>query len=910
MNPTAIYSKSGKGVQEASGKTSFLDRGDRAVLSAIDGRATLADVAKKVGKTFDSGFQSLINKLDKDGFIREASPGAASAAKPGAAPAAKAPAGKPAGKSEDSGGADLDFSMLGTSKTVPPSPSRPAAPPPKPAAPPPPPKPSPAAEAQAKAQQSALQKAREEAEAKADAERQRIKLEAEAKMRTEMEAQARDQAAKKLKEEAERKAREEAEAKIRAVREAAEKAAAEAKAKADAEAKAKVEAERKAREEAERARKAAEEEARKAREEAERARKAAEEEARKAREEAERIRKAAEEEARKAREEAERIRKAAEQEARKAREEAERAERRKAREEEEQREAEEAAAAKARKKKEKAEEPEPAKAAAGGLDSLMADLDSFTTREEEDRKEKEEAERKEKEAAAQRAREEEERRAREEAERAKKDEARTRKEEEKRRKKEEEEEFARKRAVEEMRLHVEEEKRKKEADERARKAKQEEVLAAQANRGPAVAVGEDTDEVRKRMLGRRGGAAAGVIEPPSLRRRKSGLGKPVAIGLVILLAAAVGVIHVMPVSTADYERAASEAFGQPVKIGDAHLTLLGGSLQIKLKDIRLGDDVRITSGVASPELEALRGERKIFSRIEFDGVKVPQEVIGPALLAKVKADNFAVARIVVRGLELTGPAVLPRPLEADLAYGEDGALRSATVRGPDTFLARITPGTNNIEYVVTASGLPLPVLPELTLTDFGMKGTANQRGMSITEWGGKIYGGAISGTATVRWSGGWTVDGVLTARNINAAVFAPALVSEGRGEGTGRFSMSGAEPSKLASGGRLEGNFTVNSGVLGSFDLGRVIRTSGKEYAGRTQFNELSGQATYDRGAVSLRNVSIGAGALNAGASADVAQSGALTGRIIVDVKSTTGGRSGSATLNLGGTIKEPQVRN
>jgi len=206
--------------------------------------------------------------------------------------------------------------------------------------------------------------------------------------------------------------------------------------------------------------------------------------------------------------------------------------------------------------------------------------------------------------------------------------------------------------------------------------------------------------------------------------------------------------------------------------------------------------------------------------------------------------------------------------------------------------------------------LPLPVLPELTLTDFGMKGTANQRGMSITEWGGKIYGGAISGTATVRWSGGWTVDGVLTARNINAAVFAPALVSEGRGEGTGRFSMSGAEPSKLASGGRLEGNFTVNSGVLGSFDLGRVIRTSGKEYAGRTQFNELSGQATYDRGAVSLRNVSIGAGALNAGASADVAQSGALTGRIIVDVKSTTGGRSGSATLNLSGTIKEPQVRN
>jgi hypothetical protein len=932
MNPTAIYSKSGKGVQEASGKTSFLDRSDRAVLSAIDGRATLADVAKKVGKTFDSAFQTLIGKLDKDGFIREASPGAAPAAKPGA------PAGKPAAKSADAGGfGDLDFSMLGTSKAASPAPSRPAAPPAKPSAPPPPPPPpppkpkvDPAAEAAAKAQQSALQKAREEAEAKADAERQRIKLEAEAKMRAEMEAKARDEASQKIKLEAERKAKEEADAKIKAAREAAARAAAEAKAKADAEAKARVEAERKAREEAERARKAAEEEARKAREEAERIRKAAEEEARKAREEAERIRKAAEEQARKAREEAERIRKAAEEEARKAREEAERAARRKAREEEEQREeeeraakrrqqeeeeqreAEEAASRKKKKKDEEAPAPAPAKSeAAGGLDSLMADLDSFTTREEADRKEKEEAERKAQEAAAQRAREEEERRAREEAERKQKEEARARKEEEKRRKREDEEALAKKREAEEKRLRDEEEKRKKEADERARKAKQEEVLAAQATRGPAVAVGEDTDEVRKRMLGRRGAAApGGMLEPPSLRRRKSGWGKPVAIALVILLAAAVGAVHVMPVSTADYERAASEAFGKPVKIGEARLSLLGGGLQLKLKDIRLGDEVRIANGAASPELDALRSEKKVFSRIELDGVKLPQEAIGQALLAKVKADNFVVGRIVVRGLELTGPAVLPKPLEADLVYGEDGSLRSATVRGPDTFLARITPGTNNIEYVVTASGLPLPVLPELTLSDFGMKGTANQRGMAIAEWGGKVFGGSISGTANVRWGGGWSVDGVVTARNINAAVFAPALLSEGRGEGTGRFSMNGSEPSQLASGGRLEGTFTVNSGVLGSFDLGRVIRTSGREYAGRTQFNELSGQATYDRGAVQLRNVSIGAGALNAGASADVAQGGALTGRIVADVKSTSGGRSATATLHLGGTIKEPQVRN
>ena len=70
----------------------------------------------------------------------------------------------------------------------------------------------------------------------------------------------------------------------------------------------------------------------------------------------------------------------------------------------------------------------------------------------------------------------------------------------------------------------------------------------------------------------------------------------------------------------------------------------------------------------------------------------------------------------------------------------------------------------------------------------------------------------------------------------------------------------------------------------------------------------MTGQAIYDRGAVALRNVTIGAGALNAGASADIAQSGALSGRIVADVKTAPALLSGHALL--GGTVKEPQVRN
>ena len=120
--------------------------------------------------------------------------------------------------------------------------------------------------------------------------------------------------------------------------------------------------------------------------------------------------------------------------------------------------------------------------------------------------------------------------------------------------------------------------------------------------------------------------------------------------------------------------------------------------------------------------------------------------------------------------------------------------------------------------------------------------------------------------------------------------------------------MSAADPAKMQNTARIEGSFAVGKGALGTFDLSRVLQTSGKQYGGRTLFTELSGHGVYDRGAVALRNVNISAGALSAGASADIAPSGALVGRVVADIRTTA--QPLRATLTLGGTLKEPQVRN
>jgi hypothetical protein len=1001
MNPSAIYSKSGKGVQEASGKTSLLKRGDRAVLSAIDGRATLAEVAQKVGKPFDGAFEQLIRQLDKDGFVREVTSAGPTSTSSGARPTPTlkpAPA-KPAPKAPPpsaGAGEDLDFTAIMPAM-------KPGAAAPKPAAPaaPPPPAVDKAAEQRAKEQEAALHKARAEAEARAQAERDKQRAELEAKARAEAEARIRAETEKKVREEAEAKLRAEAEAKAeakaKAAREAAVRLAAEAKAKAEAEAQAKIEAERqkieaerkareeaerKAKEEAEKARREAEElrqrleEERKAREAEERkrkeeeerrrkeeeARRAQEEAERKAREEAERKRRE-EEEARRRKEEEE-ARKRKEEEARKRKEEEERlrAEQERARQKEEeerrlkaQREEEE----RARKALEETKlrqatlaatpppppppEPAPAPAAGegpGSLDSLMADLDSFSQREEEERAARDAAERKQREDKKRKAKEEAERRAQEiaEQERRAADERRRREEEERRAQEEAE-----------RRLREAEEQRRLEAEERKRKAREAmEAAAAQAAAAPAsaprdAALPDENDDIgvteddldmadvrrdeaavakdarkaqreREREMKQRereakARAKAAEREEPvkySKPRRPVKWGKPLAMTFFILLVVAIGALHVVPLPMQQYEDAATEALGRPVRIGTGTLSLFTG-VRLNLENVTIGDNVRIATVHAYPRFGSLIDENKAFRRIELHGVTIPQQALADTLTAKVGGQRFNVGRLMLTRLILAGPVPVP-PLEADAVLGGDGSVRSVTLRGPDELNVKLTPAGSSVEFDATAASFALPFAKEVSLNSFAMKGVANRQGMTVQSWGGSLYDGALSGTANVRWGNTWHIDGVVSVRNINAAVFAPALLSVGKADGTGKFSMTGPDPAKLASGTRLAGNFSVEKGVLGSFDLSRAIQSSGRQYAGTTRFVELTGQGVYDRGAVALRNIIVSAGALNAGASADIAQNGALNGRIVADVK--TAQQSLRQTLELGGTVQEPQVRN
>jgi hypothetical protein len=95
--------------------------------------------------------------------------------------------------------------------------------------------------------------------------------------------------------------------------------------------------------------------------------------------------------------------------------------------------------------------------------------------------------------------------------------------------------------------------------------------------------------------------------------------------------------------------------------------------------------------------------------------------------------------------------------------------------------------------------------------------------------------------------------------------------------------------------------------VLGSFDLTRALQTGGAQSSGRTVFNEMTGKGVYDKGTVQLREISLTAGSMNAGASIDIDAGGGLSGRVAADVKTPT--QTLRAVLNLSGKVQDPVIR-
>jgi hypothetical protein len=896
MNRRSILTKTGKGLMEATGKTSNLSRDLRNILKEIDGKVSVSDLSEKFSKLTEAKLLEALSSMEKDGYLREF---VGKQDDGPSTPVGRAPASRSGPASQD--GSDLDFTAF--------TPAKPNA------------KQNEDARLQAQAQEIARQaqatRAREEAAAKARADvKARPQPPApppaapkpspgvgmrtganaplpplinpslapapppvvgilgagpEAAARAQADAAARTQAAdlERARREAEEKARRDAEEKAR--RDAAEKARREAEEKAQREAEERIRreiAERTRREEEERARREAE--ARAKREAEERIKREIEERTRREMEERakreieERMRR--EEAERRAREEQERARREAEERERRKREEEERVRR------EAERQARIDAEAKSR---------------------VEAELRGKRDTEERRRREQDEAE-----ALERSVIEEQEKAAREAEEGASR--AETERQEQEEKAAAEAERAEREREETEARAKEEEKRARREAKEQAKAAAKARKAERARERAGVEAWRGDEDAARDPNAP----SAAAVWQ----KRKPRSIVKALATLLVVALVVGVAVLPFVPLETAPYEKSAQAWLDQPVKIGAVYLTLLPLP-QLKFEKVAIGRDPQLKIGVvkASPELTTLLEDRILLRSLDLDNVTLPREFVGVLLRDKAARKGLGAQRVTAKGLKIDAQELGLPPLDLEAKLSANGALLSASFTNAEQRLSiNVEPQGGKATVDISSGTLPLPIGIDIGLTEFTGKGTASANELTIPNAEARAFGGRMFGNLRLRWSSGWSLDGELSARQMDATKIAGPLIGSGTVLGKGKVSMRGLLPERMVLNSQIEGNFSIQKGSVSNVDMTRLLQGSGSG-GGTTFFAEMNGDFSADPNRLLVRNVKLAAGLLSGTGQLEMDSQKNLSGRMQIELRAQS--VQARSTLSVAGTLANPQFR-
>ena len=847
MHRGTILTKTGKGLKEATGKTSNLSRDLRNVLKEIDGQVSVSKLLDKFEKVTEPKLLEVLKQLETEGYVREfvaqkddelrTSIGRPSISQPPA-----------------SAGQDLDFTSLGSAGV--PSKSSYLGPPSKP---------SDDAKLQAQAQEIARQvqarRAYEDGAARARAEAEVLQRKvAEARARKAIEEKARREVAERTKV----GAASSADALDRARHEADERA------RREAEEKAQLEAEVRARIEVELGVKRGSDE-QVGRESAERAQ----------REAAERARKETEERARREREEQARAEHAARV----------------------------AAEARARVEAEM---------------RVRRELEERARREADERSRQEEMVRRraEEDAAKRRLIEEDrslERSVREHEEKARRDTEREREEAERRK----QEERARVEAEEGVRLE-EEEKRAKEQEKRAKeqekRAKEQDRQARDEERAQARAETEQPRQAERSRERAGEGAWRGdeeAVRTPDAesiparavwaKRKPRSVARQLPVLLLVVLVVAIAAVPFVSMEPGPYEKAAQTWLGQPVKIGSVSWSLFPAP-QLKFEKVAIGKDpqMRVAAISATPEILSLFAERKVLRSLDLENASFPREFLPVLLMERGKGRPLGVERITAKGLKLDVPELKLAPLDLDASFAADGALKTVTFLNAERKLSvKLQPQRGRTAIEISSGSFPLPIGPDLVLSDFVAKGTVTRNELVLSDAEVHAFGGRLLGSSVrLRWSDGWSLDGALTARQLDVAKFAAPMLAGGTLEGKGVFSMRASAPERLLANARLEGNFTVHKGSIANIDMTRLLQGGGSS-GGTTLFTEMSGGVSADSNRVSVRQIRLAAGLMNGTGQVEMDSKSKLSGRLQIELRSV----QARATLAVSGTLKDPQYR-
>ena len=484
------------------------------------------------------------------------------------------------------------------------------------------------------------------------------------------------------------------------------------------------------------------------------------------------------------------------------------------------------------------------------------------------------------------AREKADREARELAEAAE----RTRREAEQRAR----EEGIRRQQEEKERRIRDQEERKKKAEEERKRRDRERREGEQRAREEALARQRAEQQERDRKKSERERLAREAT------KRAWGPGRIAAVAVGVLIGLVILAIQVAPLSAyaPAIEKLASDAIGEPVRIGHVHASVFPG-FHLTLDGVTVGiqQDVRVPSIVAYMDLGAVLGGEKAIKTLQIEQLQATQDVL-PRLPRWLNAGTSKDSRIKLQRIQFKGAkldvkgATLP-PFDAQLYLAADGTLTRVTIESTDGRLsAELFPKGQQADLTVQAKNTPFPLGLSLDLTEGQAKGVLSGNQIRLTEMDLYLYNGQVTGQSLISWGEKWTLEGEFEIKHLDLESAMKALnidiTSDGNLSAKGRYAMQSNSLESLFESPRLEVAFSVQKGDLAGLDFVRALQSPSREgiQGGKTKFDELSGNLSIVGSRYAYSNVRVTAGLLNATASGEVAANKEISGRASVELRS------------------------
>src|SRR5258706_1514959 len=325
-------------------------------------------------------------------------------------------------------------------------------------------------------------------------------------------------------------------------------------------------------------------------------------------------------------------------------------------------------------------------------------------------------------------------------------------------------------------------------------------------------------------------------------------------------------------------------------------------------------DAKATSGRVYLDITTIFGGRLGINRIELDNVTLTNEAVRRiptwgALEGKSEAGEIDTIRLKNVKLEMK-PAI--DPFDADLSFARNGAFKVAMLRAAGWELG-LKPGETGIDidlnarnWILPTGGVPIPI------SDARLHGVWSGNEIVVPEFEAAAMDGKVNGTLRVTWGSGVKLESELALARVASKELIGAFTKDiailGRLEGNISLTAEAPDVATLLLAPRAQGKFKVGEGSISNADLVAVMQSdSAGNRAGVTKFAELAGEFVAAEHRVSYRNLNLQGGVLRGNGNVDVGASGALAGKVALEIRSQVAQDRGTFTVS--GTVSRPMIK-